>query len=69
MLGLKLAQVALHFGADDLDGTVVEEHITHRAGARTPPGISYDEMVRLIRDAGLVPVERDTLYDIYWRWE
>ena len=69
MLGLKLAQVALHFGADDLDGTVVEERITHRAGARTPLGISYDEMVRLIRDAGLVPVERDTMYEIYWRWE
>jgi len=69
MLGLKLAQVALHFGADDLDGTVVEEIITHRAGARTPIGISYDEMVRLIRDAGLVPVERDTFYEIYWRWE
>jgi aminodeoxyfutalosine synthase len=69
MLGLKLAQVALHFGADDLDGTVVEEIITHRAGAHTPIGIDYYDMVDLIKDAGLIPVERDTLYDIYWRWD
>ncbi len=67
MLGLKLAQVALHFGADDLDGTVVEEHITHRAGANTPVGIARNEIIRLIRGAGLVPVERDTLYKIFWR--
>ena len=67
MLGLKLAQVALHFGADDLDGTVVEERITHTAGARTPIGLAKDMIIHLIRDTGLVPVERDTLYEIYWR--
>jgi aminodeoxyfutalosine synthase len=67
MLGLKLAQVALHFGADDLDGTVVEERITHRAGAETPVGIARNEIIRLIKGAGLVPVERDTLYKTYWR--
>ncbi len=67
MLGLKLAQVALHFGADDLDGTVVKEIITHRAGAKTPEGIARDAIIDMIRDAGLVPVERDTLYKIFWR--
>jgi aminodeoxyfutalosine synthase len=62
MVGLKLAQVALHFGADDFDGTVVEEKITHSAGAQTPEGLSVGEIVRLIRETGTVPVERDTLY-------
>jgi len=63
MLGLKLGQVALSFGADDFDGTVVEEKITHRAGATTPESLSVDELVRLIRETGTVPVERDTVYD------
>jgi len=63
MLGPKLAQVALHFGADDLDGTVVEERITHSAGADTPEGLSVSEITRLIRETGAVPVERDTLYN------
>lgn len=67
MLGVKLAQVALHYGADDLDGTVVKEIITHRAGAKTPEGITRDTIVDLIKDAGLVAVERDTLYETYWR--
>jgi len=67
MLGLKLAQVALHFGSDDLDGTVVEERITHTAGATTPIGLAKQKIIHTIRDAGLVPVERDTLYEIYWR--
>jgi len=62
MLGLKLAQVSLHFGADDFDGTVVEEKITHSAGAETPEGLTPAEIVRLIRETGTVPVERDTLY-------
>ncbi len=63
MLGLKLAQVALHFGADDFDGTVVEEKITHSAGAETPQGLSVAEILRLISETGTVPVERDTLYN------
>ncbi|MBP6963164.1 MAG: aminofutalosine synthase MqnE [Armatimonadetes bacterium] len=63
MLGLKLAQVALHFGADDFDGTVVEEKITHSAGAETPQGLSVPEILRLISETGTIPVERDTLYN------
>jgi aminodeoxyfutalosine synthase len=62
MVTPKVSQVALHFGADDLEGTVVLEKITHAAGARTPLALSYDEIVRLIRDAGKRPVERDALY-------
>jgi aminodeoxyfutalosine synthase len=62
MLGVKLAQVALSFGADDLDGTVVEERITHSAGARTPQALTVRELRRLIREAGRMPVQRDTLY-------
>jgi aminodeoxyfutalosine synthase len=57
-----VAQVALKFGADDLDGTVVEEKIYHDAGAETPLGMTRQEIVRLIREAGQEPFERDTLY-------
>ncbi len=62
MLGLKTAQVALSFGADDLDGTVVHEKIYHEAGAQTPQESTVAEIRRLISEAGRVPVERDTLY-------
>ncbi len=62
MLGIKTAQVALAFGADDLDGTVVHEKIYHDAGAETPQEMTVTEIERLIREAGRVPVERDTLY-------
>jgi len=64
MQGIPLAQISLNFGADDLDGTVVQEKITHAAGARTNEGITKDELIRLIREAGYTPVERDTLYNI-----
>jgi aminodeoxyfutalosine synthase len=64
MLGLKVAQISLLFGIDDLDGTVVEEKITHAAGADTEQSISREDLLRLIYDAGRVPVERDTLYNI-----
>lgn len=64
MIGPKLAQVSLAFGVDDLDGTVVEERITHAAGAQTEEGIAREELGRLIRAAGKVPVERDTLYNL-----
>jgi aminodeoxyfutalosine synthase len=62
MLGIKTAQVALSFGADDLDGTVVHEKIYHEAGAETPQEVTVAEIQRLIREAGREPVERDTLY-------
>ena len=62
MLGIKTAQVALNFGADDLDGTVVHETIYHEAGAETPQEITVNEIRRLIAEAGRIPVERDTLY-------
>jgi len=62
MLGLKTAQVALSFGADDIDGTVVHEKIYHEAGAETPQEVTVDEIRRLIVEAGRVPIERDTLY-------
>lgn len=64
MLGIPLAQLSLHFGADDLDGTVVEEKITHAAGAQTEQGITMEELIKLIREAGYIPVERDTLYNV-----
>ncbi len=62
MLGLKTAQVALSFGADDIDGTVVHEKIYHEAGAETPQEVTVAEIRRLITEAGRVPIERDTLY-------
>jgi aminodeoxyfutalosine synthase len=62
MLSEKIAQVALGFGADDIDGTVVHELIYHDAGAKTPEGLTVEQMHRLIREAGRIPVERDTLY-------
>jgi len=62
MLTPKIAQIALRFGADDLDGTVVEEKIYHDAGATTPQGMTRKDLCRLITEAGRVPVERDTLY-------
>ncbi|MCL6472359.1 MAG: aminofutalosine synthase MqnE [Firmicutes bacterium] len=64
MLGLKVAQLSLDFGSDDLDGTVVEEKITHMAGATTEEYIEKSELINLIKDAGRTPVERDTLYNV-----
>ncbi len=64
MLGPKLAQIALSFGADDMDGTVKEEVITHMAGAETDQAIGSDTLIRLIKEAGRSPIERDTLYNI-----
>jgi aminodeoxyfutalosine synthase len=62
MLGIKTAQVALSFGADDLDGTVVHEKIYHDAGSDAPQELTVAEIRRLIEEAGCIPVERDTLY-------
>ena len=69
MMGMPLAAVALHFGADDVQGTVVREEIFHAAGARTATEQKVDELVRFVREAGRVPVQRDTLYDELRRWE
>ena len=62
MMTPRVAQVALRFGADDLDGTVVEEKIYHDAGATTPQSLTRQQLIRLIREAGCEPFERDTLY-------
>ena len=62
MVTPKVAQITLRFGADDIDGTVIEEKIYHDAGATTPQGLRRDELIRLIREAGREPMERDTLY-------
>lgn len=59
-----VAQIALRFGADDIDGTIVHETIYKAAGTRSPGALGYDELVRLIREAGRVPIERDTLYNV-----
>ncbi len=66
MLTIPLAQLALSWGADDVDGTVVEEHIYHDAGAQTPQQVQREELVQWITDAGRIPVERDTLYRVVW---
>ncbi len=62
MMTPKIAQISLRFGADDIDGTVVEEKIYHDAGATTPQGLRRQDLIRLIKEAGREPVERDTLY-------
>src|ERR1700692_1537587 len=62
MMTPRIAQIAQRFGADDLDGTVVEEKIYHEAGATTSQGMRRSEVLRLIREAGREPMERDTLY-------
>ena len=62
MLGVKMAQIALHFGADDLDGTVMEERIGHMAGAQSAEALTPNELQGLIRAAGRQPVERDTFF-------
>jgi aminodeoxyfutalosine synthase len=61
-IGTKLAQIALHFGADDLVGTVVDETITHAAGAKTASGLTRQEFEWMIRESGREPVERDSEY-------
>ena len=62
MLTMPVAQLALGFGADDLDGTIGEEKIIHAAGARTKTGITRTQLEKIIREAGYEPVERDTFY-------
>jgi aminodeoxyfutalosine synthase len=62
MMTPRIAQIAQRFGADDIDGTVIEEKIYHDAGATTSQNLRRGELLRLIREAGREPVERDTLY-------
>ena len=59
-----LSQTALHFGVNDLEGTVVREKIYHEAGAHTAQAMTLDEILRLIRGAGKVPAERDSFYNV-----
>ncbi|MCC6408563.1 MAG: aminofutalosine synthase MqnE [Planctomycetes bacterium] len=66
LMDVAVAQLALAYGADDVDGTVVEEKIYHEAGATTPQEVQRAELVQWIRDAGRIPVERDTLYNVIW---
>ena len=67
-MGTKLAQVALSYGADDLHGTIVEEHIFHMAGANSPQLQTEAEMVKAIREVGRVPVQRNTFYEPVREW-
>ncbi len=68
-LGTKLAQVALNFGADDIHGTIQEEHIFHMAGAQTPTQQTEADMVKAIRETGRVPVQRNTFYEPLKVWD
>jgi aminodeoxyfutalosine synthase len=64
MMSPAVAQIALSFGVDDIDGTVVEEKIVHEAGATSPQMLTQEEIVRLVRRAGKTPIRRDTLYNV-----
>jgi len=62
-LGMKLAQVALSYGANDIHGTIIEEHIFHMAGANSPQLQTETDMIKAIRETGLTPVQRNTFYE------
>ncbi len=64
MMGEKLAQIALNYGANDIDGTLMGERIAHSAGASTPKSLTVERLLGIIRGAGKVPAERDTFYNI-----
>jgi len=64
MVTPKIAQIALSFGADDMDGTVIEERITHMAGGETEQVLPQSDLIRLIKEAGRCPRQRDTLYNV-----
>jgi aminodeoxyfutalosine synthase len=68
-MGLKLAQVALSFGADDLHGTILEEHIFHMAGATSPQLQTEADMLKAIREAGCIPVQRNSFYEPIKVWD
>jgi len=67
-LGEETASIALHFGADDVNGTLEDERIQHLSGASTPAGVAREQLFRMIRDAGKIPVERDALYKTVRVW-
>ena len=69
MLGLDTARMMLNYGADDLDGTVVQERIYHMAGAETPHEMGMDNLLDVVRGEGRVPVQRDTLYNVIHEYE
>lgn len=69
MSGVETAQLAQYYGADDLHGTVIEENITHMAGAKTPENLPSQKMVELIQSAGRKPVQRDSLYQTLHEFE
>ena len=62
-MGMKMAQVALSYGADDIHGTIIEEHIFHMAGAKSPQHQTEAEMIKVIREAGRTPLQRNTFYE------
>ncbi len=64
VLGEDTTSVALHFGADDVNGTLEDERIQHMAGAETPAGVAREQLLHMIRDAGKTAVERDALYNV-----
>jgi len=68
MLGEATASIALHFGADDVNGTLEDERIAHAAKAESPAGLVREQIFRMIRDAGKIPVERDALYNVIKVW-
>ena len=68
MIGEATASIALHFGADDVNGTLEDERIAHYAKAESPAGLAREQIFRIIRDAGKIPVERDALYNVIKVW-
>jgi aminodeoxyfutalosine synthase len=69
MIGEAAASVALNFGADDVNGTLEDERIAHYAKAESPAGLAREQILRMIRDAGKIPVERDALYNVIKVWD
>ena len=69
MLTPRIAQTALNMGADCLDGTVVEEKIVHMAGSTSPEGMTVEQLCQLIGEAGRVPLQRDSLYNVLHTFE
>jgi aminodeoxyfutalosine synthase len=69
MISPPVSQVSLWYGADDVDGTIVEEKITHAAGARTVMELTQSELIAMILEAGRIPVERDTVYNVMESWD
>jgi len=68
MIGEATASLALHFGASDVNGTLEDEKIAHMAQAASPAGLATDQILRMVRDAGKIPVERDALYNVVKVW-